>query len=89
MHTWPPTSAHVTDTQTDISLAGVSERLTAASIDDARAKTRQRLAAWAKHFGRPLTARLTDPTGTWTITVDPSADIQDAASPVRKSWWKK
>lgn len=90
MHTWPPASAHIdTDATGTITLAGISRTLTANTIDDARTLARNQLAAWATHLGRPLTACVTDPTGTWTITVDADADTQDVATPSRRSWWKK
>lgn len=90
MHTWPPASAHISaDAQTTITLAGIDRTLAAESIEDGRTQARDQLAAWANHLGRPLTARVTDPEGTWTITVDADADIRDVTAPARKRWWQK
>ncbi|WP_406712678.1 hypothetical protein QEV12_04365 [Trueperella pyogenes] len=91
MHTWPPASVHITpDHRLTITIAGITRTLTVTSTTAGRTQARHHLAAWARHFGRPLTARVTDPEGTWTITVDAEADTHDLLTPITpRSWWKK
>ncbi|MEW6920266.1 MULTISPECIES: hypothetical protein [Trueperella] len=92
MHTWPPARAHInTDATTTVTLAGITRTLSATSITDGRTKTRELLASWANHLGRPITAQVTDPEGTWTITVDGTAAASDVTTPTSttRKWWKK
>ncbi|WP_461186455.1 hypothetical protein [Trueperella pyogenes] len=92
MHTWPPARAHInTDATTTVTLAGITRTLSATSINDGRAKTRELLASWANHLGRPITAHVTDPDGAWTITVDGTAAASDVTTPTSttRKWWKK
>ena len=81
---WPEADITIDTTTLTIHLAGLTTTQPAHTHADARHTARAYLATWAHHFDRPLTAHVTDPDGTWTITINPDGTTSDAAPAKRK-----
>ena len=84
-HRWPTASAGIEDTNVTVTIAGISHSVHAQTIDEARDNARSLIAAWARHFARPIQAAVSDPEGAWTITVSGDGIARDTLEQ-KKSW---
>ena len=84
-HRWPTASASIEDTDATVTIAGISHSVHAQTIEEARDNARSLIAAWARHFARPVYATVTDPEGEWTITVSGDGIARDTLEQ-KKTW---
>ena len=84
-HHWPTASASIEDTDVTVTIAGISRSVHAQTIEAARDNARSLIAAWARHFARPIQAAVSDPEGAWTITVSGDGIARDTLEQ-KKSW---
>ena len=84
-HHWPTASASIEETDTTVTIAGIDHSVHAQTIQDARDNARSLIAAWAQHFARPIQATVSDPEGTWTITVSGDGIARDTLEQ-KKTW---
>lgn len=83
-HQWPPASATIEDNTATVTIAGIEHQTHAGTLEEARDAARAEIAAWARHFSRPLKATVTDPEGTWTINVTGDGTARDEHKPTRR-----
>lgn len=74
---WPTIACQVSPSEAVLTIAGVTTRWPAATLDDARQRLISTLQRLAEVFHRPLTVRAVEPDGQWTITVAPDGTISD------------
>lgn len=88
-HQWPTASVTIKGTDTTVTIAGIDHRVHAETLEAAREEARGLIAAWAHHFARPVHAAVSDPEGTWTITVSGDGIARDTTQQ-KKTWrnWK-
>jgi|GEM_PF-3813995 len=71
---WPSITAQITDTGiVTLTIAGISRTRHASSLELARETVRAEVSRWARHLGRSLRTHVTDPDGTWHLTIDGDA----------------